>query len=230
VSGRSAVLEVLRSLADFLFPPTCLLCGGDCPGERKLCGDCERELTETALRYEPPQRTIEHIDLISVLLPYDSSCRTLVHAFKYHGMPSAAYFAGKLLARKTLARLAAYADAPLVPVPLHPAKFRERGYNQCLSIAEGFSSFAGNAIREDLIARTVNTGTQTALDREERMRNVKGAFVYTGETSLAGRPVILIDDVMTTGSTLSECARALRDGGAGSVAVCVVATPGMGED
>lgn len=226
----SAVLEALRSLADFLFPPACLVCGCDCPGERKLCGDCERELTETALLYEPPRRTLEHINLTSVLLPYDSSCRELVHAFKYRGMQSVASFFGKLMARKTLPRLGAFSGAPLIPVPLHPTKLRERGYNQCRSIADGFASFAGNPIREDLIARTVNTGTQTALDHEERARNVRDAFTYTGEMSLSGRPVILIDDVMTTGSTLSECARVLKEGGAGEIAVCVVATPDVGED
>lgn len=178
--GGSAVMEALRSLADFLFPSGCLLCGAGCPGERKLCGDCEREMTEAALLYEPPRRSIEHVELISVLLPYDSSCRTLVHAFKYHGMSSVAYTAGRLMARKTLALLGTFTGAPLVPVPLHPVKLRERGYNQCRSIAEGFSSFAGNPVREDLVERTVYTATQTALGHEERARNVRGGVRLHG--------------------------------------------------
>jgi competence protein ComFC len=226
----SALHEVMRSLADFLFPPSCILCGGGCPEERMICGDCERGLAEHSLLHEPAARIIPSVSDIRVLLPYDSSCRTLVHSFKYHGFPSAAYLAGRLMARKFLPDLGAFSGAPLVPVPLHPAKLRARGYNQSRSIAEGFASFAGNPIREDLIARTVDTGTQTALGSVERAINVRGAFAYMGEISLAGSPVILIDDVLTTGSTISECARTLRNAGAGAVAVFVVATPEPGID
>ena len=82
----------------------------------------------------------------------------------------------------------------------------------------------------NLLTREKNTNTQTALDHEGRILNVRDAFRYTGERSLSGRPVILIDDVMTTGSTVSECTKALKEGGAGKITVCVVATPDIGID
>lgn len=229
MSIGAVILEVWKSLTDFLFPPVCLLCGGECRGEEKICGNCAAIQAERALRYESPPRKLEHVNEVCVLLPYDESCRTLVHAFKYHGMPSVAEMAGRLMSRKALARFPDFGDALLVPVPLHPKKLRERGYNQCGYLAEGFSLFSGHTVRNDLIERTVYTGTQTALNQNERKRNVQGAFSYAGTTSLSGRKIILIDDVMTTGSTLSECARVLAEAGAAEIAVCVVATPDVGE-
>ncbi|MHB9030960.1 MAG: ComF family protein, partial [Candidatus Latescibacterota bacterium] len=225
MSVRGAVAEIFHALADFLYPPTCLLCGSACEGEKVICSGCFAALSETSLSFEPPRRTLDAASDIFVLLPYDRTCRTLVHAFKYHGLPSMATLAGDLMARKMLPLLAGYSRAPLVPVPLHPDKFRERGYNQCRRLADGFAAFSGHSIREDLLERTVYTGTQTALDAESRKSNVRGVFRYIGVTSLRGEPVILLDDVMTTGSTLSECARILKEAGAGNIAVCVVATP-----
>lgn len=225
----ATVREVLLSLADFLFPPVCLLCEGECRSEEKVCERCASVLAEEALRYEPPPRSLEHVRNICVLLPYDEACRKIVHAFKYHNLPSLAEHTGGLLSRKMLARIPEYREALLVPVPLHPDKLRERGYNQCELIARGFAAFSGQSIRSDLLARTVYTGTQTALSQEDRKNNVRGVFAYTGKTALTGKSVILLDDVMTTGSTLSECARVLAETGAERIAVCVVATPDEGE-
>lgn len=228
--GEAAVREIFRSMADFLFPPVCLLCDGECPGEEHLCDDCTSILAERALRYEPPTRSLENVRNICILLPYDKACRTIVHAFKYHGMPTVAKKTGVLMSRKALSLLPGYRDALLVPVPLHPEKLRERGYNQCAHIALGFAAFSGQTIREDLLARTVYTGTQTALSQKERKNNVRGVFVYIGKTALTGKRIILLDDVMTTGSTISECARVLTEAGAEEIAVCVVATPDVGAD
>lgn len=227
---RGLLLETGRALMDFLYPPSCLLCGFAHPGECPVCPDCFAAVTDAALRYEPPRRSLDGVSILSVLLPYDHSCRTLVHAFKYHNLPSVANMTGNLLARKSLPLLGSFSGASLVPVPLHPDKLRSRGYNQCRRLADGFSEYSGHPIREDLLTRTVFTGTQTALGAGERRENVRGAFRYTGATSLRGEPVILLDDVMTTGSTLSECVRTLRDGGAGEIAVCVVASPDVGDD
>ena len=226
---RPALLEMVHALADFMFPPACILCGAGLKGDEKLCRDCHDAVFTCALEYSPPARTLEQAVEIAVLLPYHETCRTLVHAFKYHGIPSVAYLMGTMMARKSWARFSQFPSALLVPVPLHPQKLNERGYNQSLKLAEGFAAFTGQEIGDTLLSRRVYTGTQTALGQEERRRNVQGAFAFSGETALRDRPVILIDDVMTTGSTLAECARALKDGGAGEIAISVVATPDMGD-
>jgi ComF family protein len=230
MSFRGALAEVFHALADFLYPPVCLLCGKACEGEKAICSGCLAAAAEKSRAFEPSPRTLDAVSDVFVLLPYDRTCRTLVHAFKYHGLPSVAALAGDLMARKMLPRLTGYPHAPLVPVPLHPDKLRERGYNQCRRLADGFAAFSGHTIREDLLERVIYTGTQTALDAESRKSNVRGVFRYIGDTALRGEPVILLDDVMTTGSTLAECARVLREAGAGKIAVCVVATPGVKDD
>jgi competence protein ComFC len=226
---RRALVETGQALADFLFPPACILCGGGIDSHEKLCRNCKDAVFASALHYTPSPRTLENVNEIAILLPYHEICRTLVHSFKYHDMPSVAYLMGNLMARKSWSSLSNFSTALLVPVPLHPRKLKERGYNQSLKIAEGFSAFTGLEIDENLLSRLVYTGTQTTLGHEERRSNVQGAFVFSGESALRDRPVILIDDVLTTGSTLAECTRTLKDGGAGDVAICVVATPDIGD-
>lgn len=230
MATRDVFREFLRAIGDFLYPPVCLLCGGRYTGNIPLCISCMADMTTAASGHTSLEKHLDDGSRVLVLLPYDRNCRAIVHAFKYHGLPSLADFAGNLMARTMLPALGGFSRAVLVPVPLHPEKLRARGYNQSSRIAGGFAAVSGQTIREDLIGRAIFTGTQTALSAGERHENVRGAFHFTGEKPLAGEPVILIDDVMTTGATLSECARTLRDGGAGEIVVCVVATPDHGDD
>ena len=227
---RAVALEVIHSLVDFLFPPACPVCGGTFSEGDVVCPDCKNAITDSSYHYNPSPRSIKNVKNISVLLPYDTHCRSLIHSLKYHGMPSAGLFLGELMGRKVVRHFSPPEDTLLVPVPLHLSRLRERGYNQSERLAKGFASFIGFEIGDHILERTRPTGTQTALDGEKRISNVRNAFLYSGEKSLSGRSVILIDDVMTTGSTISECARALKEGGAGSITVCVAATPEVGED
>ncbi len=222
--------EAFRSVTDFIFPPECLICRSGIPGEDILCPECRGAVERAAERYRPPPRSIDGVDDICVLLPYDDTARTLVHALKYHGMPSVGVWLGGLAGAKAAERIPESAHALIVPVPLHPAKLLSRGYNQSERLAHGAAGSTGYSVREDLIARTRETPTQTALDEFARRKNVAGAFEFTGRQRLAGETVIIIDDVLTTGSTVSECATALKQGGAGTVIAAVAATPGTGED
>lgn len=226
----SAVYEVFHSVLDFLFPPACPVCGGSFTAKEIICHNCMDAITDCSYSYAPPQKVLTNIEKISILLPYNSMCRSLIHALKYHGMHSIGLVLGELMARNTFNECSSLKTPCIVPVPLHPSKLNERGYNQSERLAEGFSSFSGYEICNDLLIRKKQTGTQTALDHEQRAQNVQDAFRYTGRKSLSGRPVILIDDVMTTGSTTSECAKALKEGGARDITVCVVATPEIGMD
>ena len=226
----SAAHEVIHSIIDFLFPPACPLCGGALSNNDVVCPGCKEAVTLNSLKYSPSPQTIANVDNVSILLPYDTHCRKLIHSLKYHGMPSVGLFLGELMGRKVVRQFTPPENTLLVPVPLHPSKLRERGYNQSERLAGGFVSFTEHTIEENIIVRTRATPTQTALDIEGRNRNVLGAFRYNGKQSLKGRPVVIIDDVLTTGSTVSECARALKEGGAGTVTVAVAATPDIGED
>lgn len=222
--------EIAESLKDFLYPPSCPLCGTSIPGEVILCSACRNRMETRAGSYDSSGRNIEGIDAVCALLPYDADCRTLVHDLKYHGRPSVGLFFGELLGEKAVRNAVIGHDAIIVPVPLHPAKFRERGYNQSERIACGITRSTGCAVDETLIGRSRKTPTQTALDADERARNVSGAFRYIGGAIPEDRTVVLVDDVLTTGSTLSECAKALREGGAKRIVACVAATPAITDD
>jgi ComF family protein len=110
----------------------------------------------------------------------------------------------------------------LVPVPLHPRRLRERGFNQALLLAR--HAAAGQvAVRDDLLARIRATPHQVGLDAEQRRANVHGAFAVPSGRDLIGMNLVLVDDVLTTGSTLGNCAEALAHAGAASVSALTLA-------
>ena len=149
--------------------------------------------------------------------------RELIHRFKYQGHfylrhQLAAWMAEGLAD----ARLRHPPAEALVPVPLHAARQREREFNQAEVLAREVSARAGLPV-ENLLRRTRYTSTQTQLDRDERMENLRGAFCLRQHAEVSGRHLLLIDDVFTTGSTVEECARVLLESGAASVRVLTVA-------
>jgi ComF family protein len=141
-----------------------------------------------------------------------------VHDFKFSGETARA---GSLAALLLDACTAHSVGAALVPVPMHRKRKRQRGYDQVAMLAHAVGKQTGQPVCEAL-AKNRDTRMQVGLSAAERSLNLFGAFVVKPDTALP-REVILVDDVTTTGSTLSECARALRNGGATSVSAIVIA-------
>ena len=110
----------------------------------------------------------------------------------------------------------------VVPVPLHPKRLQERGFNQSGLLAKEFSRRLGLPISFDLLVRKKWTQPQTRLNRKERLENVKGAFGLCEADAVRGRRILLLDDVFTTGTTLSECAKTLKRAGGSEVHVLTV--------
>ena len=130
----------------------------------------------------------------------------LIHVLKYKGNGEAGVFLGQELGKSIK-------DAPLfqgidclIPVPLHPKREKERGYNQSMMIAQGVSEVTGVPVGANNLVRSVNTATQTHKSKEERWKNVKDIFEVRHPEQLEGKYVLLIDDVLTTGATLEACA------------------------
>lgn len=200
--------------AKLIEAPYCSGCGYAFPskaisGERALCGACRRGLYR--------------FDAARAWAPFQDPVKAIIHQLKYGCHPS--------LARPLAARLAtAYhvhkdrlqADW-LIPVPLHPSRKRERGFNQSGEIARHLSRIVGIPLAQHWLLRTRPTKVQAGLTRRERRSNVSGAFEMAQYAELHGRTVLLIDDVFTTGATLNECARILRQKGAARIAVLTVA-------
>jgi ComF family protein len=130
----------------------------------------------------------------------------LVHRFKYQGW----WRLAESFAQRMAPLLREFEQADLVPVPLAAARRRDRGYNQAAALAEALAALTGNPVRPDRLSRIRETGTQTRLTPEARRANLVGAFA--GDHQI--RPAILVDDVFTTGATLTSAATVLLDSGA----------------
>lgn len=153
---------------------------------------------------------------------YDGALRDFVHALKFHGRRELAEGLGVLMARvatheKTMAR-----SQLLVPVPLHPKRLAERGYNQADLLARMVGSCLGLPVKTALV-RSILTCEQNKLGRRDRHENLRGVFVVPRPLEVAGKKILLVDDVITTGSTANECSRALLRAGAAEVRVLAAA-------
>ena len=146
-----------------------------------------------------------------------------IHRYKYQrGYWFEPFLAG-LLAGQAAPELAKEHWDWLVPVPLHPAKQREREFNQAERLARRLSAVTRIPVNNRLLRRVFPTRTQTLLSRDERLENVRNAFAVRSGTSLNGERVVLVDDVFTTGATTNACAGALRKAGAGEVCIWTLA-------
>ncbi len=186
-----------------LTPPLCDRCGDslpswrDAPSQDLVCARCRRL----------PHR----IHCARAVGAYDGALRAIIHALKYDGRRSLARPLAQMMRSRGVEILAAGDVA--VPVPLHPARRRERGFNQAEDLARHIGLPVVAALR-----RTRRTAVQAELPAAQRHGNVRGAFAAAQDaTSLRGRHVVLIDDVSTTGATLDACAAVLNDCGARSV-------------
>ena len=174
------------------------------------CDRCGVPATYSRCRCPSTPANLEQVRSIG---PFDGWLRGAVVHFKYHGEWARAKHLSEPLAT-TIADLQRV-DA-LIPVPLHPTRLRQRGFNQSLLLAQQAGGLLGVEVKEALI-RTRRTDAQVNLGAEQRIANVAGAFAVQPHVPVAGLSVVLIDDVVTTGSTLSACADALVRAGAISV-------------
>ena len=136
----------------------------------------------------------------------EGKVQRLIHELKYKGNADAGVFLGQELG-KTIKEAPLFEGLDyLIPVPLHPKREKERGYNQSMMIAQGINEVTEIPIGDQYLVRSVNTATQTHKSKEERWQNVKDIFEVRHAEQLEGKYVLLIDDVLTTGATLEACA------------------------
>jgi ComF family protein len=194
----------------FFAPPWCVLCGLPFPhpmGEDAVCGNCARE---------PPTW-----HQARAVLRYDKNSRRLLLGFKHGDHTHSAAAFGQWMLRAG-ADVLTRADL-LVPVPLHWTRLFQRRYNQAALLAQAVHAAGGPEVAADWLVRRRRTPVQGYLGPAARERNVRGAFAMRRRCSVAGKHVVVVDDVMTTGATVEECARVLRRAGALSISVLTLA-------
>jgi ComF family protein len=237
--GAATVIAAwLDRLHRALLPSTCLLCGAVGTAGRDLCAGCAAALPRNlapcphcALPLadgrtgpcDPCRSRIQTFDRAFAPFRYQPPVDFLLRRLKFDGRLSHARLLGELLA----AALAERGDPPpdcIVPVPLHPLRLRERGFNQALELARAPARHFRIPLVAAGLRRVRHTAPQTQLDARGRLTNPLGAFALG--RPLHGSRVALVDDVMTTGSTVAECARVLRVGGATEIEVWAIGRAG----
>jgi ComF family protein len=182
--------------------PLCPICGTPFVSRVEAdhrCGDC--------LRKRP------YFDALAAPYLYEGGIMDAIHQIKYSGKTYLADSLGRLLAPFARERLGDTRGLLMMPVPLHPRRLKERGFNQSLVLARAVAPALETRIDFLSLRRVKYTKSQTGLKKDERRKNVKGAFGLSGKPDLKGNTVVLVDDVATTGSTLNECARVLKKAG-----------------
>lgn len=236
----------LQGFVDLLWPPrtTCLLCEGQLnadpiagagPAGLPVCVPCWSSMpfTQTETRCANCSRPLVGgrgccaeclssplFGQVWALGLHRGALREAVHHLKFSGRRELGGPLGRRLAEQVRGEF----DL-IIPLPLHPSRLRERGYNQATLIARGLSESLGLPVLEGELVRLRRTGHQAKLDREERLRNLRGAFGLRCPTDppWAGHSILLVDDVLTTGATASAAAEALWETGARRVNLAVLA-------
>ena len=190
----------------------CRWCGDTFPWVRTpLCPLCGRPVEEEGPCHDCG--TAERIFDSGVgAAVYRGEAKAAIRALKYSGARWHALWMGAMMGERV--RVAGMRPECVIPVPLHPHRLKTRGYNQAGLLAEHAARYLELPLWEDVLMRSVDTPTQTRLGREERLANMHDAFGLLSSGGVAGREVLLVDDIMTTGATLEACAGYLKKAGA----------------
>ncbi|HXK49899.1 MAG TPA: ComF family protein [Clostridiales bacterium] len=197
-----SVKILISYIGDLLFPPSCMLCGEYLGDSIYVCHDCLKDL---------PLNRNESKDHISVF-DYGNGLRLMIHELKYNQRPEIGIILGKEAGRR-LAGIIDPSHSVLVPVPLHKKRLRKRGYNQADLICEGLASELSVPVNRYLLKRVKNNISQTTLNAEGRSANVKGIFDIFKTDTERSKLILLVDDVITTGSTTKEAGAVLKNAG-----------------
>jgi ComF family protein len=232
-------LHCLHDLADLCFPPSCLACGVALPQSAILfCPDCLRRITFIREPYCSCCGTVFaagtshlcgrclrqgwHFDRARAVLVYNETAARAILGLKFGGRKAALATFGRLKEQSRAIRDLVVPDA-IIPVPLHGNRLRRRGFNQSLLLARAFFPDQRRRINKTALTRRRDTVSQTGLDGAARRSNMRDAFVVSRPEAVRGQNLLLVDDVFTTGTTVNECARVLKQAGAAQVEVLTLA-------
>lgn len=220
MSVWKTLLEWGATLPALFFPRNCVVCGNSLyTHEQLICLSCKVHLPLSGHWLEPDNKTARvfygrvsfHHCSSYLLYRKGNSTQKLIHALKYKGVPEAGVYMGEEFG-VVLRQSGVLGEVDgIVPVPLHPKKERKRGYNQSLMIARGLSAQLRVPIMDNLVVRRTHNQSQTKKDRYSRWENARDRFELKNHSLQPGSHLLLVDDVITTGSTLEALAHTLTE-------------------
>lgn len=229
--------QFLRRIADIFYPRCCPVCQKILKDQRRMiCPECEKILkpvghprcykcgkpVEQGEYCRDCQKHHHIFDQGRGIFVYDSRMRRSVTRYKYYGCREYGDFYAKAMYRYARRELQEWKPDLIVPVPVHKSKERFRGFNQATYLAERVSRYTGIPADAGIVQKVIKTKSQKKLNAFQRRKNLEKAFRVTGD--IAGKDILVIDDVYTTGSTIDAMAFCLKKKGAGNVyflAVCI---------
>lgn len=224
-------MNSLRSFLDYFLPRFCPSCKNKLTQQEEvICINCLSTIqlaSKERIQFEFEKKFLKDKFVSGFyshfIFEKDKALQHLIHALKYEKRFQNGNFLGKLVGNSLSFPLYEWKIDIIIPVPLHPIKKADRGYNQSTHIAKGISHSTSIPYKENLLKRIRNTSSQTTMTLVERKENISEAFKAGKESIIKGKNLLLVDDVITTGATTSECSKVLLEAGANKVYAASVA-------
>jgi len=224
--------DIVRDFLSLFFPQVCFACDGNLVhGENEICTACLLDLPKTDfhnnIHNEFHQKLVGRLPVKFVLAQFVFNKRgkvqRLLHHLKYRNQPKIGVTLGKVYGYMLKENYQNEFDL-IIPVPLHPARQKKRGYNQSMEFAKGLSEIMNIPCSDDLVHRILETETQTKRTKLERWQNVSEVFKIANQDFLKDKRILLVDDVITTGSTLEACAKVILECGIKDISFACIAS------
>ena len=218
------LLQALIFFVNFIYPPSCLICG-KC-NEKYLCNKCEEELYKnTTFRYLRKNKLQEkNFDNLLYIFPYENDVRRLIINYKFFDKSYLYKIFSKIIIKnEKICRILKSYDI-IIPVPIHKKRKKQRGYNQSELIARDIAFKIENLkIETKVIIKNINNKQQGLLNKAERIKNVKNVYQMENVEKIKNKKIILFDDIYTTGSTVNEISRILKQNGVKEILIFTLA-------
>lgn len=223
--------KAANNFLDFFLPRFCLSCNTKLPVHQKvICSDCissikKPDQNRLQLEFDKKFASENIIDgfTSACIFEADRSLQSLLHELKYRKRFRVGNFLGQLLANEIKSKVAEWKVDLIIPMPIHKLRKADRGYNQTDHIAKSLSKFLNIPVSKNIAKRIKFTQSQTKLNQVERKENMRGAFKITNSGRVKGKVILVLDDVITTGATVAELGRLLKENNAAKVYACSVA-------
>lgn len=209
-------MNLLSSIISAIFPPKCIVCDSILSNDRSsICSACNSAINWLTSDFFNSVLLRPHFDRGISLAAYDGAWANVIHGLKYNRRTDLAKPLAKMMAEKI-----SYQYDMITFVPLHKKRLIKRGYNQSALLAKHVAKLSGIECAFEILKRVKEIQPQVGLEQKARLENVKGAFAYSDNVE---GDILLIDDVMTTGATMNECAKVLKIAGAKRIDVLTLA-------